>query len=46
MPALPASMTVIAIRAPGGPEVLTAEPRPAPKPDDGEILIKVAAPPA
>jgi len=43
MAALPARMTVIAIRAPGGPEVLTAEQRPVPKPDDGEILIEVAA---
>ena len=36
-------MTVIAIRQPGGPEVLTPEPRPVPKPGAGEILIKVAA---
>jgi NADPH2:quinone reductase len=36
-------MTVIAIRAPGGPDVLTAEPRPVPKPGAGEILVKVAA---
>jgi NADPH2:quinone reductase len=36
-------MTAIAIRSPGGPEVLTAELRPVPKPDDGETLIKVAA---
>jgi NADPH2:quinone reductase len=43
MTALPARMTVIAIRAPGGPDVLTPEPRPVPKPGDGEILIKVAA---
>jgi NADPH2:quinone reductase len=43
MTALPARMTVIAIRAPGGPAVLTPEPRPVPKPGDGEILIKVAA---
>ena len=43
MAALPAQMTAIAIRSPGGPEVLTAEPRPVPKPGDGEILIKVAA---
>ena len=32
MAALPAQMTAIAIRIPGGPEVLTAEPRPVPKP--------------
>ena len=43
MAALPAHMTAIAIRSPGGPEVLTAEPRPLPKPGDGEILIGVAA---
>ncbi len=43
MAALPAHMTAIAIRSPGGPEVLTAEPRPVPKPGDGEILIEVAA---
>ena len=43
MAALPAQMTAIAIRTPGGPEVLRAELRPVPKPDDGETLIKVAA---
>ena len=43
MAALPAQMTAIAIRSPGGPEVLTAEQRPVPKPGDGEILIEVAA---
>jgi len=43
MAAPPTRMTVIAIRAPGGPDVLTAEPRPVPKPGDGEILVKVAA---
>jgi NADPH2:quinone reductase len=43
MAALPAHMTAIAIRTPGGPEVLTAEQRPVPKPGDGEILIEVAA---
>jgi len=36
-------MTVIAIRSPGGPDVLTAEQRPVPSPGAGEILIKVAA---
>jgi NADPH:quinone reductase len=40
---LPDRMTVIAIRAPGGPDVLTAEPRAMPKPGTGEILVKVAA---
>jgi NADPH2:quinone reductase len=43
MTALPARMTVIAIRTPGGPDVLIPEPRPVPKPGDGEILVKVAA---
>ncbi len=36
-------MTVIAIREPGGPEMLTAETQPVPKAETGEILIKVAA---
>lgn len=36
-------MTVIAIRTPGGPEVLRAEPQPIPAPGAGEILVKVAA---
>ena len=43
MTALPERMTVIAIREPGGPQVLTPEPRPVPKPGAGEVLIKVAA---
>jgi NADPH2:quinone reductase len=40
---LPSEMTAIAIRAPGGPEVLVPEPRPVPQPGDGEVLVKVAA---
>jgi len=36
-------MTAIAAAAPGGPEVLRAEPRPVPQPGRGEVLIKVAA---
>ncbi len=40
---LPATMTVIAIRAPGGPEMLVAEQRPVPAPGPGEMLVKVAA---
>jgi NADPH2:quinone reductase len=36
-------MTVIAIPAPGGPEVLVAQQRPVPAAGDGEILVKVAA---
>ena len=40
---LPSTMTAIAIRAPGGPDVLVPETRPVPAPGTGEILIKVAA---
>src|SRR5262249_38506947 len=40
---LPATMTAVAIRAPGGPEVLVPEQRPLPAPGPGEILVKVAA---
>jgi NADPH2:quinone reductase len=36
-------MTAIAIRKPGGPEVLEPEQRPVPAPAAGEILVKVAA---
>jgi NADPH2:quinone reductase len=43
MPALPAQMTAIAIRAPGGPDMLVPEPRPLPQPAEGEVLVKVAA---
>jgi NADPH2:quinone reductase len=43
MPALPAQMTAIAIRAPGGPDMLVPEQRPLPRPDEGEVLVKVAA---
>jgi NADPH2:quinone reductase len=43
MPTLPAEMTAIAIRAPGGPDVLVPERRPLPRPMDGEVLVKVAA---
>jgi NADPH:quinone reductase len=43
MPALPAEITVIAIHAPGGPEMLVPEPRPLPQPAEGEVLVKVAA---
>jgi NADPH2:quinone reductase len=39
----PSDMTVIAIRAPGGPEVLVPQQRPVPALEDGEILVKVAA---
>ena len=40
---LPATMTVIEAREPGGPEVLVPGTRPVPKPDPGEVLIEVAA---
>ena len=40
---LPTRMTVIAISAPGGPEVLKPEERDVPKPGASEILVKVAA---
>jgi NADPH2:quinone reductase len=40
---LPAEMTVIAITAPGGPEVLQPARQPLPQPDPDEVLIRVAA---
>ncbi|WP_082737330.1 NAD(P)H-quinone oxidoreductase [Sphingopyxis granuli] len=43
MTSLPASMTAIAIREPGGPEVLVPETRPVPQPGPDEVLIRVAA---
>ena len=43
MAAIPDRMTVIGIKAAGGPEMLVPEQRPVPKPGDGEILVKVAA---
>jgi NADPH2:quinone reductase len=43
MPTLPAEMTAIAIRAPGGPDLLVPKRRPLPRPADGEVLVKVAA---
>lgn len=43
MSSLPATMTAIAIRTPGGPEMLVPEQRPVPVPGAGEILVKVAA---
>jgi len=41
--AVPATMTVIGIKAPGGPDALVPETRPVPQPGAGEILIKIAA---
>src|SRR6266850_5762561 len=38
-----ARQTVIAIRAPGAPEMLVPEQRPLPQPAEGEVLVKVAA---
>jgi NADPH:quinone reductase len=43
MSSLPSRMTAIAIRAPGGPEVLVPEERPVPQPGGGEVLVKVTA---
>jgi NADPH:quinone reductase len=43
MTSLPARMTAIGIKAPGGPEMLVPEQRPVPTPGNGEILVKVAA---
>jgi len=40
---LPTRMTAIAIKAPGGPDMLIAEERAVPQPGPGEILVKVAA---
>ena len=36
-------MTVITIRAPGGPDMLAAEEREVPQAAEGEVLVKVAA---
>src|SRR6202158_3280498 len=43
MPAIPARMTAIGIKAPGGPDMLVPEQRAIPAPGNGEILVKVAA---
>ena len=43
MTTIPASMTAIGIRGPGGPEVLVPEERPVPTPGPGEILVAVKA---
>jgi putative PIG3 family NAD(P)H quinone oxidoreductase len=40
---IPARMTVIGIKSPGGPDVLVPEERAVVAPGDGEILVKVAA---
>ncbi len=41
--AVPATMTAIELKEPGGPEMLVPGTRPVPKPGQGEVLIKVAA---
>lgn len=43
MSTLPATMTCVEIKVPGGPEALVPTTRPVPQPREGEILIKVAA---
>jgi len=43
MSALPATMTCVEIKTPGGPEVLVPATRPVPQPKAGELLVKVAA---
>jgi putative PIG3 family NAD(P)H quinone oxidoreductase len=43
MTAIPARMTAIGIKAPGGPDMLVPEQRAIPAPGNGEILVKVAA---
>ena len=40
---LPSRMTVIAIKAPGGPEMLVPQEQDVKLPGPGEILVKVAA---
>jgi len=40
---IPTRMTVIALKSPGGPEVLVPEIRDVPKPGPTELLVKVAA---
>jgi len=43
MAGLPTTMTAIAIKAPGGPDMLIPEQRPVPQAAAGEVLVKVAA---
>jgi NADPH2:quinone reductase len=42
MSTVPARMTAIVIRSPGGPEVLVPQERPVPVPGAHEVLVKVA----
>lgn len=39
--ALPETMRVVAIRAPGGPEALVPDTRPVPRPRAGEVVIRL-----
>ncbi len=43
MPQLPSTMSVIDVKAPGGPEQLVLATRPVPRPGAGEVLVRVAA---
>lgn len=43
MSTIPDSMNAVAIRAPGGPDVLAVERRPVPAPGPDEILLRVIA---
>src|SRR5262252_373814 len=40
---IPATQTIIEIKAPGGPEMLVPATRPVPEPKSGEVLIRIAA---
>src|SRR5690348_3132121 len=40
---IPATQTVIEIKAPGGPEMLVPATRPVPEPKTGAVLIRIAA---
>src|SRR3982750_3286105 len=40
---LPATMKAVEIASPGGPDVLKLTERPVPRPNKGEVLVKVAA---
>ncbi len=40
---IPATMTAIEIREPGGPEVLVPTTRPVPEPAEGEVLVRLTA---
>src|SRR5258708_9976949 len=43
LPNVPATQTVIEIKAPGGREMLAPATRPVPEPKAGEVLIRIAA---